>query len=174
MLEHPFLSLSISLGCVLLLWLKGRCGSCGPRRVVEEAKISPSQRRPLPRHSSAQQSPAVADGLVADRCGLAADGSFADGRAWLQALCRPTPDAQAILIPRLRRFALMALLALELMDPSGDGLDALLQELRFLHSLPASASEQQHWTLWLWMRSIRGKLIPPQQSRRSSPAPVQR
>jgi len=90
--------------------------------------------------------------LLADR--------FVEGRAWLLALTTRTPTTEAIANPVPRRIALTALLALELLQPSGEDVLPWMQELRNLRWLPPSATEHQLWTSWLepFLNLVAGRL----------------
>ena len=105
--------------------------------------------------------------------GLLLAHQFADGRAWLKALITLTPAVRATANPLPRRIALIALLALELIEPSTPNLDAWLAELRNLRWLPPSASEHNLWSSWFesWLMLVAGRLedlIDREQTRCSS------
>ena len=64
-----------------------------------------------------------------------------EARAWLMALITETPASQATANPVPRRIAWLALLTLELVEPSTAALDPWLAELRGLVWLPPSTTE---------------------------------
>ena len=72
--------------------------------------------------------------------GLLLTQRFAEGRAWLLALITLTPAVKATANPMPRRIALVALLALELIESSSSELDPWLLQLRSLRWLPPSAT----------------------------------
>ena len=92
--------------------------------------------------------------------GLLLTQRFAEGRAWLLALITLTPAVKATANPVPRRIALVALLALELIEPSSSDLDPWLLQLRSLRWLPPSATEHNLWSGWLetWLMLVAGRL----------------
>ena len=92
--------------------------------------------------------------------GLLMAGRFQDGRAWLQVLVGITPAAKAIANPVPRRVALIALVLLELIDPSNAPLEALLRDLDLQCWLLPSASEHELWDDWLenWILLVATRL----------------
>ena len=79
-----------------------------------------------------------------------------EARAWLMALITETPASQATANPVPRRIAWLALLTLELVEPSTAELDPWLAELRGLVWLPPSATEHSLCHAWLssWLRWV--------------------
>ena len=106
--------------------------------------------------------------------GLLLAGHLADARAWLLALTTITPAVAATANPLPRRVALIALLALDLIEPANPDLSAWSLELRGLRWLPASASEHSIWTSWLepWLMVVAGRLeaMPDRDANRCSSA----
>ena len=92
--------------------------------------------------------------------GLLLAHRFQEGRAWLMALITLTPSVKAIANPVPRRIALIALLVLELLEPSTADLDPWQQQLRSLRWLPPSATEHSLWSTWLesWLMLVAGRL----------------
>ena len=105
--------------------------------------------------------------------GLLLVHKFHEGRAWLTALITLTPAVKATANPLPRRIALIALVALELIEPCMPDLDPWLAELRNLRWLPPSASEHNLWSAWLesWLMLVAGRLedlVDKEQTRCSS------
>ena len=92
--------------------------------------------------------------------GLLLAHRFKEGRAWLKALITLTPAVKATANPVPRRIALIALLALELIEPSTPDLDPWQQQLLSLRWLPQSATEHSLWISWLesWLMLVAGRL----------------
>ena len=92
--------------------------------------------------------------------GLLLSERFEEGHAWLTALITLTPSVKATANPVPRRIALIALLALELVDPSMPDLESLQQQLLSLRWLPPSATERTLWRTWLesWLMMVSGRL----------------
>ena len=92
--------------------------------------------------------------------GLLLAHRFQEGRAWLTALITLTPAVKATANPVPRRIALIALLALELIEPSTPDLDPWHQQLLSLRWLPPSATEHSLWSSWLesWLMLVAGRL----------------
>ena len=92
--------------------------------------------------------------------GLLMAGRLHDGRVWLQVLAGITPSVEAIANPVPRRVALIALVLLELIQPSNASLDAIVRELQLQRWLLPSASEHQLWDDWLesWVLLVSARL----------------
>ena len=92
--------------------------------------------------------------------GLLLAQRFAEGRAWLTALITLTPAVKATANPVPRRIALIALLALELIEPSTPDPDPWLLQLHSLRWLPPSATEHNLWSGWLesWLMLVAARL----------------
>ena len=88
--------------------------------------------------------------------GLLMARRWPEARAWLMALITETPASQATANPVPRRIAWLALLTLELVEPSTAELDPWLAELRGLVWLPPSATEHSLCHAWLssWLRWV--------------------
>ncbi|QNJ13179.1 putative alpha-glycosyltransferase/ family 4 [Synechococcus sp. A18-46.1] len=92
--------------------------------------------------------------------GLLLAHRFQESRAWLTALITLTPSVKSTANPVPRRIALIALLALELIEPTTPDLDPWLAELSSLRWLPPSATEHNLWRSWLesWLMLVAGRL----------------
>ena len=82
------------------------------------------------------------------------------GRAWLTALITPTPAVRDTANPVPQRIALIALLALELIEPTTSDLDSWQRQLLSLRWLPPSTAEHNLWSVWLesWLMVVAGRL----------------
>ena len=92
--------------------------------------------------------------------GLLMAGRLGDGFAWLSVLSGITPSVEAIANPVPRRVALIALVLLELIQPSNASIEASLRELQLQRWLLPSASEHQLWDDWLesWVKLVAARL----------------
>ena len=83
-----------------------------------------------------------------------------EGGAWLKALITLTPATKATANPVPQRIALIALLALELIEPTNPDLDPWQKQLLSLRWLPPSATEHNLWSVWLesWLMLVAGRL----------------